>query len=271
MWTKRSSVARFAAVRRRRKIRHFVNRYSDYILAAAAAVAVVVIVGVSILAAVFSSKGQTVAEAEAESIEAAKPEEIRVTIIEPDKETREEESIDNTYPFNIISKDWEAEDLVDFKSYQIPQEFEENGGCFPDVMQKYTYIICKQAGVEYSKALAVIEVESGYTWDAAGDTADIGYMQIVPKWHMERMERLNCENIKDPYQNVRVGVDYLAELLDRYGGSYEKALTAYQYGPTGAYKYFFSAGVDASPYAKEVLAVADRIEAEMEVGSSGNK
>ena len=152
-----------------------------------------------------------------------------------------------------------------FKSYQIPQEFEENGGCFPDAMQKYTYIICKQAGVEYSKALAVIEVESGYTWDAAGDTADIGYMQIVPKWHMERMERLNCENIKDPYQNVRVGVDYLAELLDRYGGSYEKALTAYQYGPTGADKYFFSAGVDASPYAKEVLAVAERIETELEV------
>ena len=265
MWTKRRSVARFAAVRRRRKIRHFVNRYSNYILAAAAAVAVVVIVGLSILAAVFSSKGQTVAEAEAESTEAAKPEEIRVIIIEPDKVAREEESIDNTYPFNIISKDWEAKDLVGFKSYQIPQEFEENGGCFPDVMQKYTYMICKQAGVEYSKALAVIEVESGYTWDAVGKSGDIGYMQIVPKWHMERMERLNCENIKDPYQNVHVGVDYLAELLDRYGGSYEKALTAYQYGPTGAYKYFFSAGVDASPYAKEVLAIADRIETELEV------
>lgn len=263
MWTKRRSVARFAALRRRRKIRHFVNRYSNYILAAAAAVAVVVIVGVSILAAVFSSKGQTAAEAE--STETTKPEEIRVTIIEPDKETREEESSDNTYPFNIMSRDWDGEDLVGFKSYQIPQEFEENGGCFPDVMQKYTYIICKQAGVEYSKALAVIEVESGYTWDAAGNTADIGYMQIVPKWHEDRMERLNCQNLLDPFQNVHVGVDYLAELLDRYGGSYEKALTAYQYGPTGAYKYFFSAGVDASPYAKKVLAVADRIEAELEV------
>lgn len=90
-------------------------------------------------------------------------------------------------------------------------------------------------------------------------------MQIVPKWHEDRMERLNCQNLLDPYQNVHVGVDYLAELLDRYGGSYEKALTAYQYGPTGAYKYFFSAGVDASPYAKEVLAVAERIEAELEV------
>ena len=260
-------MARVAAVRRRRKIRRIMNNYGNYILAAA--VAVVVIVGVSILAAVFSAAGQMAAEAE--STETAKPEEIRVIIIEPDKAAGEEVSIDDTYPFNIMSRDWGGEDLVGFKSYQIPQEFEEDGGCFPDVMQKYTYIICQQAGVEFSKALAVIEVESGYTWDAAGDTADIGYMQIVPKWHEDRMERLNCQNLLDPFQNVRVGIDYLAELLEKYNGSYEKALTAYQYGANGAYKYWFSAGVDASPYAKEVLAVADRIETEMEVGSSGNK
>ena len=223
----------------------------------------VVIVGVSILAAVFSAAGQTAAEAE--STETTKSEEIRVIIVEADKAAGEEASIDDTYPFNIMSRDWDGEDLVGFKSYQIPQELEEDGGYFPDVMQKYTYIICKQAGVEYSKALAVIEIESGYQWDAVGSGGDIGYMQIVQKWHEDRMEKLNAGNMLDPFQNIRVGVDYLAELLDKYNGSYEKALTAYQYGPSGAYKYWFSAGVDASPYAKEVLAKAARIEEEMGV------
>lgn len=254
-------MAKYAAVRRRRKIRRFVNRYGNYILAAA--VAMVVIVGVSILAAVFSADGQTAA---AEQTDTAEPEEIRVIIIEQDK-PEAEASIDDTYPFNIMSKDWGAEDLVGFKPYKIPQEYEADGGCFPDVMQKYTYIICQQAGVDYSKTLALIEIESGYHWDAVGNTADIGYMQIVPKWHKDRMERLNSQNMLDPFQNVRVGVDFLAELLEKYNGSYEKALTAYQYGTSGAYKYWFSAGVDASPYAKEVLAVADRIEAEMEVAA----
>lgn len=255
-------MARVAAVRRRRKIRRIMNNYGNYILAAA--VAVVVIVCVSILAAVFSAKGST---AEAGSTEAAEPEEIRVIVIEADKPAGETTaaSIDDTYPFNIMSRDWDGEDLVGFKSYQIPQEYEADGGCFPDVMQKYTYIICQQAGVDYSKTLALIEIESGYHWDAVGDTADIGYMQIVPKWHKDRMERLNSQNMLDPFQNVRVGVDFLAELLEKYNGSYEKALTAYQYGTSGAYKCWFSAGVDASPYAKEVLQTAKRIEEEMEV------
>ena len=251
-------MARVAAVRHRRKIRYIMNNYGNYILAAA--VAVVVIVCVSILAAVFSADGQTAA---AEQTATAEPEEIRVIIIEQDK-PEAEASIDDTYPFNIMSKDWGAEDLVGFKPYQIPQEYEADGGCFPDVMQKYTYIICQQAGVDYSKTLALIEIESGYHWDAVGDTADIGYMQIVPKWHKDRMERLNSQNMLDPFQNVRVGVDFLAELLEKYNGSYEKALTAYQYGASGAYKYWFSAGVDASPYAKEILKKAERIQAEME-------
>jgi soluble lytic murein transglycosylase-like protein len=164
-----------------------------------------------------------------------------------------------------MSRDWDGEDLVGFKAYQIPHELEVDGGSFPDVMQKYTYIICNQAGVEYTKVLAMIEIESGYQWGAVGSGGDIGYMQIMQKWHEERMEKLGCGNIYDPFQNIRVGVDYLAELLEKYGGSYEKALTAYQYGPSGAYKYWFSARVNASPYAKEVLAKAARIEEEMEV------
>lgn len=230
---------------------------SNYVIAAA--VAAVVIVCVSILAAVFSAKGENIEEETPEAM----PEVIEAITTQPETEV----SVDNTYPFNIMSRDWGAEDLVGFRSYQIPQEYEADGGCFPDVMQKYTYIVCNQAGVEYTKVLALIEVESGYKWDAAGDTTDTGYMQIVQKWYEERMDRLNCYDLLDPFQNVRVGVDYLAELLEKYGGSYEKALTAYQYGASGAYKYWFSAGVDASPYAEEVLAVADRIEAEMEVAA----
>lgn len=253
-------MANMAAVRRRRKYRKIMSDYGNYMIAGVVAVAVIVIV--SVLAAVFSAKGQ---QAEAESTETAEPEEVRVIIVEADKAAGEEASIDDTYPFNIMSRDWDGEDLVGFKAYQIPQELEEDGGCFPDVMQKYTYIVCNQAGVDYATILAVIETESGYIWDAVGSGGDIGYMQIVQKWHEDRMEKLNAGNMLDLFQNIRVGVDYLAELLDKYNGSYEKALTAYQYGPSGAYKYWFSAGVDASPYAKEVLAKAARIEEEMEV------
>lgn len=254
---------RLAAVRRRRKFRRIANDYGNYMIAAAVLVAVIVLV--SILAAVFNAKGQT---ADADQPEKVVENTVDKVLITTETEAAAgENGIDYAYPFNIMSQDWGAEDLVGFVPYQIPQELEMDGGCFPDVMQKYTYIVCNNAGVDYTKALALIEVESGYQWDAVGDSEDTGYMQIVQKWHEDRMERLNCQNLLDPFQNVRVGVDYLAELLEKYGGSYEKALTAYQYGANGAYKYWFSAGVDAPPYAKEVLKTAARIEKEMEVAA----
>ena len=252
-------MARLAEVRRRRKIRRFMNNYGMI----AAALLVIAVVAVSILAAVFSAQ-----EKRANADQPDKPQNVdEMCITEaPEAAARETESksLDDTYPFNIMSKDWGAEDLEGFTAYQIPQKYEEDGGCFPDVMQKYTYIVCNNAGVDYATVLAIIETESWYHWDAIGKAQDKGYMQIVQKWHEERMERLNCQDLLDPFQNVRVGVDYLAELLEKYNGSYEKALTAYQYGQNGAYKYWFSAGVDASPYAKEVLKKAERIQAEME-------
>lgn len=58
---------------------------------------------------------------------------------------------------------------------------------------------------------AVIERESNY--DAAAGTDCIGLMQVSPKWHKERMERLGVTNLKDPYENIVVGTDILVELF----------------------------------------------------------
>lgn len=252
---KRNSMAGLAAVRRRR-LRHIMAGYGNYMIAAAVFVAGVV--AVSILAEVFASKGPAVVADQPEAVEIAATEEI----------AEAGSSIDDTYPFNTMSRDWGAEDLVGFRAYQIPQDYEAGGGCFPDIMQKYTYIVCTQNGVDYATVLALIEVESGYKWNAAASGA-AGYMQVMRKWHKDRMDKLNCYDLLNPYQNVSVGVDYLAELLEKYNGSYEKALTAYQCGASGAYKYWFSAGVNTSPYARNVLEIAARIEAEMGVGADG--
>jgi soluble lytic murein transglycosylase-like protein len=180
---------------------------------------------------------------------------------------REKANSESAYPFNHVPEGWEN-DLTGFQSYTVPEEYAEDGGQFPEVMQQYTYTVCKQNNVDYSKVIALIEMESAYKWDAIGTSQDIGYMQIIQKWHWDRQDRLKCYNLLDPFQNISVGVDYLAELLDKYNGDYEKVFTAYQCGTTGAYRYYFSAGVNASPYAREVLQKADRIQAELEVADS---
>lgn len=43
----------------------------------------------------------------------------------------------------------------------------------------------------------------------------IGIMQINEVCHTERIERLQVENLRDPYGNILVAADYLAELMRR--------------------------------------------------------
>ena len=129
-------------------------------------------------------------------------------------------------------------------------------------MQQYTYIICKQYGVEYTLVLAIIEIESGYRWDASCKEGSTGYMQVLPKWHKERMRRLNVDNVENPYFNVLVGVDYLAELQERFNTEAE-VLTAYNYGVAGAYEHVWNKGLTETEYSREVQQAKERIERRM--------
>ena len=64
------------------------------------------------------------------------------------------------------------------------------------------------------------------------------------------MERLGCTDLLDPYQNVIVGADYLAEQVNRYGGDMGKALVAYNAG-------HYSGTI--TKYAQVILDVAEEL------------
>lgn len=267
MQERRSRRGGLVAVRRRRKIRRFLRSYGNYI--AAVALFLVAVSGAVVLAAGLTAGSEAEAGNQPEVTEALQ--QTAAAVIETPQPPAEPQEEAVPYPFNTMSQDWSGEDLQGWKPYTVPEEYQRTGGAFPEAMQKYTYIICSQSGVDYAVVLALIEAESGYKWDAEGKKTDTGYIQIVQKWHEDRMERLNAGDLRNPFQNVRVGVDYLEELLERYGGSYEKALTAYQYGARGADELFFSEGRECSPYAKDVLAAADRIRTEMDCRNGGGQ
>ena len=111
--------------------------------------------------------------------------------------------------------------------------------------------------------LAVIEKESSYRADAVSKAGAIGLMQVIPESHYPRMNRLNCTDLFDPKQNVTVGVDFLAELIEKYNGNTHKALTAYNHGEKGANDKFFSKGKESSYYSRSVLETAEKIKGEI--------
>lgn len=174
------------------------------------------------------------------------------------------------YPFNLMSLDWSGEELEGWTRYEVPEDYADHGGYFPECMQQFTYIICKQNGVDYALVLAIIETESGYRWDATSSEGSTGYMQVLAKWHEERMHRLNVDNVENPYFNIMVGVDYLAELQERFDTEAE-VLTAYNYGVTGAYQHVWNKGLTDTEYSREVQQAKERIERRMRGGLRGKE
>lgn len=75
--------------------------------------------------------------------------------------------------------------------------------------------------------MAMIEQESSGRADVVNETGDTGLLQVNPKWHKERMERLGVSDLTDPYSNILVAADYLEELFQKSDGDIYLVLMKY--------------------------------------------
>lgn len=91
---------------------------------------------------------------------------------------------------------------VQAKTIEVPKEIVE---------------VSEQLGGQYNICPELIQAicwrESRFTADAEGGGC-VGIMQISPRWHKDRMERLGVTDLTDIEQNMTVAVDYLSELSE---------------------------------------------------------
>lgn len=126
-------------------------------------------------------------------------------------------------------------------------------------LQTYIAETCGRYGVDVPLVLAIIGQESNYNAHAVGDNGNsLGLMQIQPRWHQSRMDRLGMDDLLDPHQNVTVGIDLLAELIEHGGEKW--AVMAYNAGAVAADNYM-AIGI-TTDYAAGVMKLREEIENE---------
>jgi soluble lytic murein transglycosylase-like protein len=107
----------------------------------------------------------------------------------------------------------------------------------------YDQLITEHArlnGVRTDLVRAVVQVESAFNPAAQSPKGALGLMQLMPA----TIQQFGVSNPFNPAENVRAGVAYLRQLLDRYGNNEELALAAYNAGPSAVDRY----GQKVPPY-----------------------
>ena len=121
-------------------------------------------------------------------------------------------------------------------------------------LQRYIIETCEEYTINPSIIIAMCFYESSFNADAIGDNgAGMGLMGINPRWCWPEMEKLNCPDMRDPYQNVTVGIDILAQKLAKYDGNTEMALMSYNAGDAGAHRLWFDKGIYSTTYSSNII------------------
>ena len=121
-------------------------------------------------------------------------------------------------------------------------------------LQRYIIETCEEYMINPSIIIAMCFYESSFNADAIGDNGEcMGLMGISPRWCWPEMEKLNCPDMRDPYQNVTVGIDIFAQKLAKYDGNTEMALMSYNAGDTGAHRLWFDKGIYSTTYSSNII------------------
>jgi len=129
-----------------------------------------------------------------------------------------------------------------------------NAAASVDDLRRHVSRFADEYNIDEELIRAVIQVESGWKKDAVSVKGAMGLMQLMPR----TAAMLGVGDAFDPGQNIEGGVKYLAQLTDKYDGDVEKALAAYNAGPSRVDAAGGAPFPETARYVRNVMALYHR-------------
>jgi len=133
---------------------------------------------------------------------------------------------------NLVVSNRKPAEGTTVKSFAVPaaQTVRATRYAAADRSRTYDDLIethAREQGVRADLVRAVMQVESAFNPTARSVKGALGLMQLMPA----TAKQFGVVNPFNPAENIRAGVAYLRELLDRYQNNEQLALAAYNAGP----------------------------------------
>ena len=97
-------------------------------------------------------------------------------------------------------------------------------------VEKYS----KEYNIDPYMVYAIIKAESNFNENAKSSSNAIGLMQIMENTAIETANKMNLqvteEDLFNPELNIKIGLKYFTDLLDKYNNNYYLAIIAYNAG-----------------------------------------
>lgn len=143
----------------------------------------------------------------------------------------------NTVEKSVTAEQDETIKIAKAISASSPSLDEEDIASFANIVREES----EKYGYDWRLILAIIRTESSLNVRARSRKGAIGLMQVMPntaKWLSPKLglEYGGLSSLYDPEYNVKLGTHYLHMMHQKFG-DIEKAIVAYNRGPTGLMRY----------------------------------
>lgn len=176
---------------------------------------------IGLIVTVLIFAGLLISQARAEIEQNSQPEPLKVIRLE--ESVTSIEDVPEAFTEEDIPEEWK--EIKPFKPYD----------CIPldEWEQEYLFSCCKEYNVPVTYALAIIESETHFNWDAVGSCGEIGIFQVHPinwEWATEKNQ--------DPHThagNICTGVEILSNNIKEFG-EMDKATMGFKCGTARAHE-----------------------------------